>query len=103
FSYDGSVQTSLVTGILPNEEKKVSAVADKMVKGSLTDFQPDKFGIVLGESLANLLAVNTGDKVTLVTPQVSLTPAGVIPRFKRFTVIGIFSAGGGSGLDRALG
>src|SRR5262249_28271040 len=44
-----------------------------------------------------------GDKITVFTPQVSLTPAGVIPRVKRFTVVGIFRAGGGFGFDKSLG
>ena len=102
-SFGGAVQPALVTGILPDEEKNVSEVSDKMVKGKLTDLQSGKFGIVLGENLANLLGANVGDKITVVTPQVSLSPAGVIPRFKRFTVTGIFRAGNGFGFDRGLG
>jgi lipoprotein-releasing system permease protein len=101
-NYGGSVQPALLNGILPEQEKKLSVLANKMVKGELTDLKPNKFGIVLGENLANLLRAEVGDKITVVTPQVSLSPAGVMPRYKRFTVVGIFSVGSGFGFDRSL-
>lgn len=97
------VQPALVTGILPAQETKVSQLGSKMVEGKLANLQSGKFGIVLGENLANRLEARIGDKVTVVTPQVSLTPAGVIPRYKRFTVVGIFRAGSGFGFDLGLG
>ncbi|MBV9575415.1 MAG: lipoprotein-releasing ABC transporter permease subunit [Gammaproteobacteria bacterium] len=99
----GSTQPSIIFGVLPNQEKKVSQVANKMIAGKLSDLQSGKFGIVLGEDLAARLYAKIGDKITVVTPQVSLSPAGVIPRFKRFTVIGIFRAGNGFGFDRGVG
>lgn len=102
-NFSGSTQPAIISGILPDEEKKISQVADKMVEGKLTDLQPGEFGIVLGENLASALNANLGDKITAVTPQVSLTPAGVVPRFKRFVVVGIFHAGNGFGFDRSLG
>lgn len=102
-SYGGSVQPAMVNGILPDQEKSISALADKMVQGNLSDLKPNSFGIILGESLANRLNINLGDKVTVITPQGSLSPAGFIPRFKRFNVIGIFKAGSGFGFDAGLG
>jgi lipoprotein-releasing system permease protein len=102
-SYGGSSQPSLITGILPDEEKKVTEIGDKMVQGKMSDLKPGKFGIVIGTELANALGVGVGDKVTLVTQQVSLTPAGVLPRFKRFTVVGLFRAGTGFGFDKGMG
>jgi lipoprotein-releasing system permease protein len=102
-SYGGSVQPALINGVLPEQEQNVSAVANKMVEGAYTNLKPAKFGIVLGEGLAERLGVVLGDKVTVVTPQVSLTPAGVVPRYKRFTVVGIFKAGSGFGFDMGLG
>jgi lipoprotein-releasing system permease protein len=98
----GLVQPALARGIVPTEEKNISAIADKMTQGQLSDLKPGSFGIVLGEDLASRLDVIVGDKVTVVTPQVSLSPAGVLPRFKRFTVTGIFRAGGGFGFDAML-
>lgn len=99
----GMVQPAMISGILPDREKRISQLADKMVQGKLTDLTKGSFGIVLGERLADQLNVVLGDKVTMVTPQVSLSPAGVIPRFKRFTVTGIFNAGAGFGFDSMLG
>jgi lipoprotein-releasing system permease protein len=98
-----STQPAVILGILPQEERYVSQVADKMVQGQLGDLQAGKFGVVLGEDLAEHLYAKVGDKITVVTPQVSLSPAGVIPRYKRFTVVGIFRAGGGFGFDRGVG
>src|SRR3990167_6132080 len=89
-SYSGSVQAALLSGILPAEEKNITQIADKMTQGKLADLLPGQFGIILGENLAEVLRANIGDKVTVVTPQVSMSPAGVMPRFKRFTVVGIF-------------
>ncbi|OGT41319.1 MAG: ABC transporter [Gammaproteobacteria bacterium RIFCSPHIGHO2_12_FULL_37_34] len=102
-SYGGSVQPALVNGILPDEEKHVSALADKIVKGNLMNLQSRQFGIILGENLSDRLRAEIGDKITVITPQVSLSPAGVMPRFKRFTVVGIFRAGSGFGFDAGLG
>ena len=102
-SYGGSVQPALISGVLPDQEKKVSEVATKMQSGKFNDLKAGGFGIILGENLANLLNASIGDKVTVVTPSMTLSPAGVMPRFKRFTVIGIFRAGNGFGFDRGLG
>lgn len=102
-NYAGATQPAVITGILPDEEIKVSEVAGKMVEGKLSDLQPGEFGLVLGENLAASLNARVGDKITVVTPQVTLSPAGAIPRFKRFTVMGIFHAGNGFGFDRGLG
>ncbi len=102
-SYGGSVQAALLNGVLPDQEKNVTQIADKMTQGKLTDLVPGAFGIILGENLAEMLRANIGDKVTVVTPQVTMSPAGVMPRFKRFTVVGIFRAGSGFGFDRGLG
>jgi lipoprotein-releasing system permease protein len=64
-----------------------------MRAGSLDALQPGSFGIVLGVDLARALGVLPGDKVALIAPQGLVTPAGVIPRLKQFTVVGIFDIG----------
>lgn len=87
------VNGSLIRGVLPAEEPKVSDVGAKMSSGSLDDLQPGEFRIILGIDLARILGVMVGDKVTLVTPSANVTPAGVMPRLKRFTVSGIFEVG----------
>jgi lipoprotein-releasing system permease protein len=83
----------LLRGILPQEEGKVSSVISSIVKGSIDELKPGGFNIVLGSELAQVLGVTVGDKVTLVTPQINVTPAGLMPRLKRFDVVGIFKVG----------
>lgn len=87
------VSGALIQGILPDEEQQVSDIDGKMVQGSLDDLCPGGFGIILGKELANALGLMVGDKVTVITPQATVTPAGVLPRLKRFDVVGIFKAG----------
>lgn len=87
------VSGAIVRGILPEQEPKVSEIADKMVSGSLDQLLPGAYGIILGRELANALGVYEGDKITVITPQANATPVGVMPRLKRFTITGIFEAG----------
>jgi lipoprotein-releasing system permease protein len=87
------VNGTVIRGILPEEEPKVSVIAEKMVEGQISDLQSGKFGIILGKELSRALHVITGDKVTLVAPQANVTPAGILPRLKRFTVVGVFEIG----------
>lgn len=91
---NGQVTGAMITGIEPEYERQVSIIAGHMLKGGrLESLRSGEYGIVLGAALAGNLNVETGDKVTLVLPEASLTPAGVIPRFKRMTVVGIFQVG----------
>ena len=83
----------VVRGVLPEQEPDVSDLSEKMVAGELTDLKPGSFEIVLGSSLAQYLGAVVGDKVTIITPEASVTPVGVLPRMKRFTVRGIFEIG----------
>ncbi len=87
------VSGAIVQGVLPEEENQVAGIADKMIEGRLGDLTPGSFGIILGQTLARVLGVGFGDKVTVITPQVTITPAGIMPRLKRFLVVGIFQAG----------
>jgi len=92
-SYEQSVRGTMVRGILPDLEDKVADFRSNMKKGSLDTLVPDAFNIVLGSELARALAVSVGDKVTVIAPQGSVTPAGIVPRLKSFTVTGIFEVG----------
>ena len=84
---------TLLRGILPEEEAKVSEIANHMKVGKLGDLVAGEYRIVIGNELAKALAVEPGDKVDLMIPQASVTPAGVLPRFRRFTVAGVFEVG----------
>jgi lipoprotein-releasing system permease protein len=88
-----AVRGAIVRGILPEKEAKVADLGSHMRTGSLDALQPGQFGVVLGVDLARALGVLPGDKVALVAPQGLVTPAGVIPRLKQFTLVGTFEAG----------
>lgn len=86
----GNVAGLMVNGIEPEYETNVSIVGEHMYRGELNSLEPGSFNMVLGYGLAHQLGVQVGDQVVLVLPEASLSPAGVTPRFKRFTVSGIF-------------
>ncbi len=88
-----AVRGSVVRGIVPELEDKVAEIGQHMRAGSLAALKPGAFGIVLGSELARALGVLVGDKVALIAPQGLVTPAGVIPRLKQFTVVGVFEVG----------
>jgi lipoprotein-releasing system permease protein len=87
------VQGVVVRGVLPAREPAVSDVGAHMEEGALAELEPGGYGLLLGRDLAFALGVGVGDRVTLVTPQATVTPAGILPRLKRFTVVGIFRVG----------
>lgn len=90
---DDTVRGVVIRGVLPQEEPKVSDVAAQVRDGSFNNLRSGEFNIVLGKELARGLRAEVGDKVTMIAPQGQVTPAGVLPRLKQFTVGGIFEAG----------
>jgi lipoprotein-releasing system permease protein len=88
-----AVRGAVVRGILPEQEDRVADLGKHMRAGELGALKPGGFGVVLGADLARALGVFPGDKIVLVAPQGLVTPAGVIPRLKQFTLVGIFEAG----------
>ncbi|MEE9304454.1 MAG: lipoprotein-releasing ABC transporter permease subunit [Thiotrichaceae bacterium] len=88
----GTPQGVLVNGVDPQHQHAVSDVnlPEHRVLGDLLALKSRSYGIVLGVELAANLNVSLGDKVTVISPKARVTPAGVIPRMKRFTVVGIF-------------
>ncbi|MGZ0701795.1 lipoprotein-releasing ABC transporter permease subunit [Pseudomonas piscis] len=99
---NGQVQKVLLNAIDPAQERQVSIIDQFMQQGQLDALAPGSFGIVIGDKAANKLGVGLGDKLTFVAPEVSVTPAGMFPRMKRFTVVGIFHVGAGE-IDGYLG
>ena len=92
-SSDRAARGVAVRGVLPQAEDKVADFAKHMVQGSVEALRPGEFGIVLGADLARSLGVLPGDKIALIAPQGIVTPAGVVPRLKQFTVAGTFDVG----------
>lgn len=92
-SVDSVTRGAMIYGIDPDRHAKVSIVGDHFIAGQLSELTPGRFGIVLGDILARILGVDIGDSVTLMVPEVSISIAGLAPRFKRFEVVGLFQVG----------
>jgi lipoprotein-releasing system permease protein len=84
---------ALVRGIDPAQEVLVTDAVALMPPDVLAQLQPGTFGVVLGNELARALGVKTGDNITLVAPGGQVTPAGVVPRMKQLTVVGLLDSG----------
>lgn len=89
----GNVHGAFLRGIIPELEDTVDDLGRNMRRGDLANLKPGEFGIVLGDALARQLGVIPGDVVVLVAPQGQVTPAGMIPRLRQFTVVGTFNVG----------
>lgn len=92
-SYASSVRGAVVRGIVPSDENSVADLGRDMKVGQIISLQPGEYNIILGAELARALQVSVGTKLQLITPQGSVTPAGMVPRIRSFTVSGIFSSG----------
>jgi len=88
-----TMRGAIVRGISPAEEATVTPLAAQLKDGVLGQLKAGEWGIVLGAELARQLGVQTGDKITLVSPSGQVTPAGIVPRLKQFTLLGTFNAG----------
>jgi len=94
-THQGQIQKIALNGIEPALEAKVSIIGEFFREGSLDELKAGQFKLLLGDRAAKELGVSVGDKITFVAPEASITPAGVFPRLKRFTVAGIFHSGAG--------
>jgi lipoprotein-releasing system permease protein len=82
-----------IRGIVPELESGVSEIGNVLVAGDLGALEPGSFKIVIGSALAEMLGAGLGDKIVLLLAQARVTPAGIVPRSRSFTVAGIFEAG----------
>jgi lipoprotein-releasing system permease protein len=87
------VSGALLRGVLPELEGGVSDVVEHIRGGQLELLREGEYGIILGSELAIALGAGVGDAVTVVSPHVSVGPTGIMPRLRRFTVVGIFEVG----------
>jgi lipoprotein-releasing system permease protein len=90
-THGSAVRGAFIRGILPEREEQVADFGRHMRSGRLELLRPGEFGIVLGAQLARSLGVAAGEKIVLVAPQGQVTPAGILPRLKQFTVVGVFN------------
>jgi len=87
------VAGATVRGVLPEEERTATGLAQHVVSGSLGDLTSGGYGIVLGTALAHELNARLGDAVIVIAPEGTATPTGVMPRMRRFKVVGLFHSG----------
>ena len=92
-SIGNRVSGALLRGVLPEMEGDVSDVVSHINGGDLGLLEAGKYGIILGSELAIALGAGIGDAITVVSPQVTIGPTGILPRLRRFTVTGIFEVG----------
>ena len=92
-AYSSNVRGAMVRGIVPSDENAVADLGRDMRVGQITSLVAGEYNIILGAELARALGVSVGTKLQLITPQGSVTPAGMVPRLRSFTVSGIFSSG----------
>jgi lipoprotein-releasing system permease protein len=91
---NGQVMTgATVRGVLPEEERRATGLAQRVIQGSLDDLHDGGYGIILGTALARELNVGVGGTVVVIAPQGTATPTGVVARMRRFRVVGLFSSG----------
>ena len=91
FRHAGYNRFGLIQGVLPEQETQVSIVGEHMVTGAMDALKPGEFGIVLGQVLADSFGVRVGDNITTIIPEATtIGAAGVVPRQRRFTVVGTF-------------
>jgi lipoprotein-releasing system permease protein len=90
---NGMMRGMELRGIEPDTEKLVSEIPNQVSGGAIQLIQPGAFNIALGVELALSLGVQKGDRISVMVPQGDLTPAGVLPRQKSFTVVGLIDSG----------
>ena len=91
--HEDSLSGAALKGVDPVQEERVSGISERIIEGTFDSLKAGEFGVVLGVELASALNVKTGDKVTATLAEGIVTPAGIVPRSKRFTVTGIYRAG----------
>ena len=90
---DSAVRGVLVRGIDPALEPRVAEFAGRVRQGKLADLTAGSFGISVGRELATQWLLGLGDRITLIAPQGTATPAGLMPRLRQFTIVAIFDSG----------
>lgn len=99
-NYGRGVEGIQIQGVLPEAQTQVSVVEQRMLLGTTEDLRPGEFNVVMGRLLARQLGLALGDSVTITLPDIRITPAGVFPRMRRFTLVGVFEVG--AQMDQSL-
>jgi lipoprotein-releasing system permease protein len=88
-----NIAGATVRGVLPDEERRATGLAQHLTVGRLEDLEAGQYHIILGSALARELHAKVGAHVVLIAPEGTATPTGVVPRMRRFLVTGIFQSG----------
>jgi lipoprotein-releasing system permease protein len=88
-----NIAGATVRGVLPDEERRATGLAQHLTVGRLEDLEAGQYHIILGSALARELHAKVGAHVVLIAPEGTATPTGVVPRMRRFLVTGIFKSG----------
>jgi lipoprotein-releasing system permease protein len=88
-----NIAGATVRGVLPDEERRATGLAQHLTVGRLEDLEAGQYHIILGSALARELHAKVGAQVVLIAPEGTATPTGVVPRMRRFLVTGIFQSG----------
>jgi lipoprotein-releasing system permease protein len=88
-----NVRGALIRGVSLTEEGQVSELPQQIKLGAWENLKPGEFGVILGVDLARALRISVGERVTMITPKGQVTPAGLLPRMRSLTVVGVFAAG----------
>ena len=86
-------QGIIIRGIASELENNVDNLESKVKLGKLSDLKANAFNVILGIDTARQLGIVVGDKINILIPQGSYTPAGTFPRMRQFNVVGIFEIG----------
>ncbi len=90
--YSNRVSPVIVRGVDPQMESNVSSIDENLIAGNMEALEEGEFGIILGEDLAiSMGGLDVGDKVVLISSRGKSSPVGVLPRLKRFTIVGLFN------------
>jgi lipoprotein-releasing system permease protein len=105
-SHGARARGIILKGVLPDSEKKISPLLSDLKFGSADALEPQtnptptdegkpapRPPIILGKDLATELGVTVDSDVMLISPQGELTPFGLVPKYQRFKVVGIFQSG----------
>jgi lipoprotein-releasing system permease protein len=90
---EDTVRGVLVRGIDPAREREVTEFLARLSSGSLDALTPGSFSVVIGKELSKALLLGVGDKLTLIAPQGTVTPTGLVPRLRQFTIVAVYDSG----------
>ena len=88
-----NVTGATVRGIIPAEERASTGLAQRVTQGKFSALQAGQYNAILGVALAKELNVHVGGSVVMIAPDGIATPIGVVPRKRRFEVVGILESG----------